>query len=285
MALLLMISTMMGCSKAPDAQFPTGFNNSKAITVIARDAASGTRAAFHELMNIIVKDGDAQTDNLVVSALQFDGTDKVVTAVEGDKYAIGYISLGSVSERIKTAIIDGVAATAENVQNGSYKVSRPFLIVTKEEENELVGDFISFILSKQGQEIITSKNYITADNNAPDYTGSGMSGTITIAGSTSVQPVMELIIEAYKAINPSVSFEMQAQGSSQGIKAAIEGTYDIGMSSRELKDTEKTELNEHIIALDGIAVILNKDNPNENLISQNITDIYTGKITKWNEME
>lgn len=291
---LLVTLVVTGCAKSqtptPTTETPTtetpatNFDSDKDITVIARDSASGTRGAFHELMKIKVKEGDTEVDKLVVGALEFDGQDKVITAVEGDKYGIGYISLGSVSERIKAASVDSVEATVENVKNGSYKVARPFLLVTKGTESELVKDFLSFANSKQGQEIVSSKHYIASVDSPIDYTASGLSGNIKVAGSTSVTPLMEVLQEAYQQLNPDIKFEMQSQGSSQGIKAAIDGTYDIGMSSRELKDDEKSQLNEHILAIDGIAVIVNNENPTSDLSSENITKIFTGEITKWSEV-
>lgn len=261
------------------------FDASTDITVIARDAASGTRGAFHELMKIKVKEGDTEVDKLVVGSLEFDGTDKVITAVEGDKYGIGYISLGSLSERIKAAKVDGVDATIENVKNGQYKVSRPFLLVTKGNESELVKDFIAFTESAQGQAIVEEKHYIATIDAPVEYKASGLSGTIKVAGSTSVAPLVEKLQEEYKALNPNITFEMQANGSSQGIKAAIDGTYEIGMSSRELKDDEKSQLTQYKLALDGIAVILNNENSTDELSSENITKIYTGEITAWSEVK
>lgn len=263
----------------------SNFDVEKDITVVARDSASGTRGAFHELMKIKVKEGDTEVDKLVVGALEFDGTDKVITAVEGDKYGIGYISLGSVSERISAASVDGVEATIENVKSGKYAVARPFLLVTKGTESDLVKDFISFTESVQGQKIVEEKNYIASVDSPAEYKASGLSGTIRVAGSTSVTPLMEKLQEVYKELNPNVIFEMQSNGSSQGIKAAIDGSYDIGMSSRELKDDEKTQLNEHTLAIDGIAVVLNKENPIKDLSSENITKIYVGEITKWSEIK
>lgn len=287
MTLALMItSVLIGCSKTETPKTETtasDFKADKDITVVARDSASGTRGAFHELMKIKVKEGDKEVDKLVVGALEFDGTDKVVTAVEGDKYGIGYISLGSVSDRIASASVDGVEATIENVKSGNYKVARPFLLVTKGTENELVKDFLNFTASKQGQALVEKKHYISSVENPTEYTATNLSGTIKVAGSTSVTPLMELLQEEYKKLNPNVTFEMQSNGSSQGIKAAIDGTYDIGMSSRELKNDEKTQLNEHTLAIDGIAVIINKENPIKDLSSENITKIYTGEITKWSE--
>jgi len=291
LSLVLMVTlAFAGCAKketpsTPSTETPTSnFNSDKDITVIARDSASGTRGAFHELMKIKVKEGDTEVDKLVVGALEFDGTDKVITAVEGDKYGIGYISLGSTSDRIKAASVDSIEATIENVKSGAYKVARPFLLVTKGTESELVKDFLSFADSKQGQKIIEGKHYISSIDSPKDYAASGLTGNIKVAGSTSVTPLMETLQEAYQELNPNVTFEMQSQGSSQGIKAAIDGTYEIGMSSRELKDDEKSQLNEHTLAIDGIAVILNKENPTTDLSSENITNIFTGEITKWSEV-
>lgn len=302
-AVLMMSMALIGCAKTektvetPKTEAPAetlktevpaekpSFDAGKDITVVARDAASGTRGAFHELMKIKVKEGDTEVDKLVVGALEFDGTDKVITAVEGDKYGIGYISLGSVSERITAAKVDGVEATIENVKNGKYVVSRPFLLVTKGTESELVKDFIAFTESAQGQKIVEEKHYIATVGNPAEYKSSGMSGTIKIAGSTSVTPLMEKLQEVYAELNPNITFEMQSNGSSQGIKAAIDGSYDIGMSSRELKDEEKAQLSEYTLAMDGIAVIVNNENPNTDLSSDIITKIYTGEIIKWSEVK
>lgn len=269
----------------PAEQPASDFDYEKDITVIARDAASGTRGAFHEIMEIIQKEGDTTVDKLVVGALEFDGTDKVITAVEGDKYGIGYISLGSVSERIKAVSVNGVEATVDNVKSGEYSVARPFLLVTKGTESDLVKDFLSFAESKQGQEITTEMKFIGAAESPAEYTASGLSGTIKVAGSTSVTPLMEKLQEAYQKLNPDVTFEMQSNGSSQGIKAAMDGSYDIGMSSRELKEEEASELNRHILAIDGIAVIVNNENPIDDIASDVITNIYIGEIVKWSEVK
>lgn len=282
---VLVTLAFTACAKKTPEGSQSEFDAENDITVIARDAASGTRGAFHELMGIIEKQGDTTVDNLVVGALEFDGTDKVITSVEGDLYGIGYISLGSVSDRTKAVAVDGVEPTVENVKSGEYAVARPFLLLTKGEENELVKDFLSFAESTQGQEIITGLKYISAVEGPKEYTASGKSGTIKIAGSTSVSPLVEKLQEAYRKLNPDVTFEMQSNGSSQGIKAAIDGSYDIGMSSRELKEDEAGELNKHVLAIDGIAVIINNENPAESLTSQDITSIYTGEITQWSEVK
>lgn len=275
-----------GCAQdTPSGEQPAEFNFDKDITVVARDSASGTRGAFHEIMKIIVKENGTETDKLVVGALEFDGTDKVITAVEGDKYGIGYISLGSVSDRIKAVAVNSAEPTVENVRDGSYSVSRPFLLVTKGTENDLVKDFLKFTESAQGQAVANEMKFIGAVDSTEEYTSSGMSGTIKVAGSTSVTPLMEKLQEGYRELNPDVTFEMQSNGSSQGIKAALDGSYDIGMSSRELKEEEASELNRRVLAIDGIAVIVNKENPKSDLASEDITNIYTGKITKWSEVK
>lgn len=281
-AIILMLTMVFaGCTKEKSAEFDLN----KDITVVARDAASGTRGAFHEIMKIIVKENDTEVDKLVVGALEFDGTDKVITAVEGDKYGIGYISLGSVSDRIKAVSVNGVEPTVENVRSGNYSVSRPFLLVTKGNESDLVKDFLKFTESTEGQKITNEMKFIGYVDSPADYTASGMSGTIKVAGSTSVAPLMEKLQEAYQELNPDVTFETQAQGSSQGIKAAIDGSYDVGMSSRELKEEEAKELNRHVLAIDGIAVIVNKENPKSDLSSEDITKVYKGEITKWSEVK
>ncbi|WP_326907436.1 substrate-binding domain-containing protein [Sedimentibacter sp. MB31-C6] len=283
-SILLLSLVFVGCSQA-EKQEKEGFDYNKEITVVARDAASGTRGAFHELMGIIQKEGDTEVDKLVVGALEFDGTDKVITAVEGDKFGIGYISLGSVSNRIKAASVDKVEPTVENVKNGNYSVARPFLLVTKGEESDLVRDFLSFAESTQGQDITNEMNFIGAADSPIEYSASGMSGIIKVAGSTSVTPLMEKLQEAYTELNPDVKFEMQSNGSSQGIKAAIDESYDIGMASRELKEEEAGQLNRYVLAIDGIAVIINNENPIDDISSESITNIYTGEITKWSEVK
>ena len=280
--ILMPAMIVAGCGKKESEQ---GFNFSKDITVIARDAASGTRSAFHEIMGIKQKQGNEEIDNLALGALEFDGTDKVITAVKDNIYGIGYISLSSVSERIKAVKVDGITATIENVLSGDYSLSRPFLLVTKGIESELIKDFLSFAQSAQGQKITSEMHFIGTIKSPSEYTASGMSGMIKVAGSTSVTPLMEKLQEAYMKLNPDVQFEMQSNGSSQGIKAAVDGSYDIGMSSRELKDDEALQLNRHILAIDGIAVIVNKENPVDNLSNQDITRIYTGEITKWSEVK
>ncbi len=249
----------------------------KGITVISREDGSGTRSAFTELTGVAVDDVDNTTPSAEIS----NSTAVVIQSVIGNENAIGYISLGSMSDGVKAVAVDGVEATAENVVNGSYKLSRPFNIAVKEDLSELAEDFVTFILSADGQKIVEEKGYIRASENGA-YTSKGLTGTIVCAGSTSVAPVMEKLADRYKELNEGVTIEIQQTGSSAGITSAIEGVCDIGMASRKLKDSEISQgLEATVIALDGIAVIVNRANETDSLTTEQIKGIYTGEITDW----
>ena len=247
------------------------------IAVISREEGSGTRGAFVELVGVEKDKNDMTTPEAVVQ----NNTEAVITTVAGEKNAIGYISLGSFNDTVKAFKVDGVEATAENVKNGTYKISRPFNIATKGEGDELTKDFISYILSKDGQDVITKEGYVSVVDDAKAYAGSKPAGKIVIAGSSSVSPVMEKLVEAYKQINTGAEIELQTQDSSSGIKAAISGTCQIAMSSRDLKDDEKESLTPQKIALDGIAVVGSTSNPTDNLTLDQIKGLYDGSITTW----
>ena len=253
------------------------------ITVISREDGSGTRGAFTELMGIMVDD----VDNTTTSAEISQSTSVVLTTVAGNKNSIGYVSLGSLNDAVKAVKVDGVDATVENIKGGSYAVSRPFLVVTNDKLTDVSKDFIKFILSKQGQDIIAEEGYITIDDNAADYeTQKGISGKIVLAGSTSVSPVMQKLADAYKAIYSDVTLEIQQTGSGAGITSTIEGACDIGMSSRDLKPEETAEGIEGItIAMDGIAVVVNNENSVEDLTSEQIRQIFTGEVTDWSQVK
>ncbi len=252
------------------------------ITVVAREEGSGTRSAFVELLGIVDAD---ENDATVVTAESTNSTSVMITTVEGNKNAVGYISLGSLKDNVKAVSVDGVEATAENVKNGTYAISRPFNIATKEGLSEVASDFIAFILSEEGQAIIDEEGYISVTPQG-SYTASGLSGNITLGGSTSVSPVMEKLAEAYKALNPDVTIEIQQTGSSAGMTAAIEGVCDIGMASREVSQSELDQgLTSTQIAMDGIAVIVNNENPTEDMTSEQIQKIYLGEVTDWSEIQ
>ncbi len=253
------------------------------ITVISREDGSGTRGAFTELMGIMVDD----VDNTTTSAEISQSTSVVLTTVAGNKNSIGYVSLGSLNDTVKTVKVDGVDATVENIKGGSYAVSRPFLVVTNDKLTDVSKDFIKFILSKQGQDIIAEEGYITIDDNAAEYESQkGIKGKIVLAGSTSVSPVMQKLADAYKAIYSDVTLEIQQTGSGAGITSTIEGACDIGMSSRDLKPEETAEGIEGItIAMDGIAVVVNNENSVEDLTSEQIRQIFTGEVTDWSQVK
>ena len=260
------------------------FNADSEITVVSRENGSGTRGAFIELMGIEEKGADGtKVDKTTSEAVIANKTDVMLTNVSGDEYGIGYVSLGSLSSSVKAVKVDGVEATPENIKNGTYKVARPFNIATKAEISDVAQDFIDFILSADGQEIV-SNGYIKVDDNAAPYVGTKPSGKIVVAGSSSVSPVMEKLKEAYLAVNTNAEIELQTSDSTAGMTGAIEGTCDIGMASRDLKDSEKETLTATAIALDGIAIIVNPANPIENITSEQVKDIFTGAKTMWSEI-
>ena len=258
---------------------------SGAITVLSREDGSGTRGAFIELFGIEQKDADGnKVDNTIDSAEITNSTSVMMTTVAGNKNAIGYVSLGSLDEnQVKAVLIDGAQATAENVKDGTYKVSRPFNIATKGEPTGLAKDFIDYILSEEGQAVVEENGYVS-EGNTGAFEGTGAEGKITIGGSSSVTPVMEKLKEAYAAVNPNATIEVQQSDSTTGMTSTIDGTYDIGMASRELKDEEAAELTGQVIALDGIAVIVNKENTIDELTSEDVLNIYTGATIDWSEI-
>lgn len=256
------------------------------ITVISREEGSGTRGAFVELMGIQQENDKGEKEDMTTENAEItSSTSVVLQSVADNKDAIGYISLGSLNDTVKAIKVDGVEPSVEDILNGSYAVARPFVVCYKEGElSELAADFMTFIMSEQGQAIITDNGYISEGNDGA-YTGSGMSGSLTLSGSTSVSPVMEKIADAYKEINPDTVIEVQQTGSGAGITAATEGACDLGMSSRALKDTELEKgLTAKTIANDGIAVIVNHENPVDDLTSEQIMKIYTGEITNWADL-
>ena len=188
----------------------SSFDKTKQVTVITRENGSGTRDAFIELTGLLEKGSDgSKKDNTTASASTLNNTQAVMSGVAGNQYAIGYISLGSLNDTVKAFKVDGVEATAENVKNGTYKISRPFNIATKGEGDDLTKDFISYILSKDGQDVITKEGYVSVVDDAKAYAGSKPAGKIVIAGSSSVSPVMEKLVEAYKQINTGAEMKLQ----------------------------------------------------------------------------
>lgn len=276
---VMAVTTLVSCGgNSSEGGTPKGD-----ITVVSREEGSGTRGAFTELVGVV----DSDDNDITVSTAEItNSTSVMMQTVAGNESAIGYVSLGSLSDEAKAVKVDGVEATVDNIKSGDYKVSRPFNIVTKKSGvSELAQDFQKYILSEEGQKTIEEEGYIREDK-ADDYKASGLTGKLTIAGSTSVAPVMEVLAENYKKLNDGVEIEIQQSGSSAGITAAIEGVCDIGMSSRELEKSEtKQGLVSTKIALDGIAVIVNNSNGLEDISTETLQKIYTGKITTWEDVK
>lgn len=275
----LVMALMMGVSAA-------AAEVSGEITVVSREEGSGTRGAFIELTGVEEKNADGvKVDNTTVEAVVTNSTNVMMTTVAGDESAIGYISLGSLNDTVKALQIDGVDATVENIKNGTYTLARPFNIATKEGLSEVAQDFVNYIMSAEGQQVIADNKYIPLDD-APAYEGKQVSGKIVVAGSSSVTPVMQKLAEAYQVVNPNAEIEVQQSDSTTGMQSAIDGICDIGMASRDMKDSEKEAgLNGQTIAMDGIAVIVNQNNDLTTLTLAQVKSIFTGEATEWENVK
>jgi phosphate transport system substrate-binding protein len=254
------------------------------IVVVSREEGSGTRGAFIELFGIEEKDENGnKVDNTTDEAIVVNSTSVVMTTVAGNRNSIGYISLGSLNNTVKAVSVDRAEPTVENIKNNTYKIFRPFIVTTRDDPSELTRDFINFILSGDGQKVVEDNGYIAASENGP-YSGMKPSGKIVVAGSSSVTPVMEKLKEAYLKLNPNAEIEIQMSDSTTGINSVIEGTCDIGMASRQLKDSELEVVKPTVIAMDGLAVIVNNENMVSNLTSGQVKGIFKGEITSWDEV-
>lgn len=279
-------SSNSGSSASSNSSAASGQSALKKITVVSREDGSGTRGAFIELFGIEEKDASGKKiDNTTEDANITNSTEVMMQTVAGNPAAIGYTSLGALNSSVKALKVDGAEATVANVKSGSYKVTRPFNIATKESVSEAATDFINFILSAEGQKVVEDKGYISEGNKGA-FKSSGASGKVVVGGSSSVTPVMEKLIEAYKKVNANVTIELQQSDSTTGMTQAGDGTVDIGMASRELKDSEKSKgLKDIKIAIDGIAVIVNKDNSLDSITSEQVKSIFTGKVTDWSQVK
>ena len=253
------------------------------IAVVSREDGSGTRGAFIELTGVEQKDENGEkTDLTTVEAIITNSTEVMMTTVAGDENAIGYASMGSMNDTVKAVQVNGVDPTAENVKNGTYELARPFNIATLGDVSDVAQDFINFIMSADGQAVIEGKGYIKIDENAAPFESNGATGKIVVAGSSSVTPVMEKLQEAYLAINSGAEIELQESDSTTGMTQTIDGTCDIGMASRDLKDSEvEAGLQSTSIALDGIAVIVNNANDISDLSTDEIAAIFKGERLEW----
>ena len=261
------------------------WNKKSQINVISREDGSGTRGAFIEIFGIEKKNAEGKKiDYTTEEAAITNSTAVMLSSVAGDKYAIGYVSLGSLNNSVKPLQIDGAEASIENINNGKYKISRPFNIAVKDNLSDVASDFVNYILSDEGQNVIAANKYIKVKTSGK-FQSKAPKGKVVVAGSSSVSPVMEKLIESYKKINSNAVIELQTSDSTTGVTNAINGTCDIGMASRGLKSSEKEKgVNEVTIAIDGIAVIVNKENPTVGLSKAQVESIFTGKVEKWNNI-
>ena len=277
---ILMLAVMMLIFSAAAAEF----NAKKMINVISRENGSGTRGAFVELTGVEQKVNGKKMDMTTEDAQITNNTAVMLTTVAGDEYAIGYVSMGSMSDSVKAVKVEGVEATAENVAGGSYKIARPFNIAYQADKlSDLGRDFIAYVMSAEGQAIVEKNGYV-ATGDAQAYAGTMPAGKLVIAGSSSVSPVMEKLAESYRTINAGADIEIQTSDSTTGMTAAMDGSCEIGMASRALKEAEAAALESVVMAMDGIAVIVNHANPTEELSVEQICAIYTGEVMNWNEI-
>lgn len=286
-ALAMTAGLAAGCgssSKDSEKSDKKGFDAANDITVVSREDGSGTRGAFIELFGVQEEKDGEKVDMTTTEANITNSTSVMMSTVAGNDYAMGYISLGSLDDSVKALKIDGAEANAANVKDGSYKISRPFNIVTKETAGEAAQDFINYILSTEGQKVVEENGYIAIEDTKA-FEGTSPSGKIVVAGSSSVAPVMEKLKEAYLKLNANANIEIQQSDSTKGVTSAADGICDIGMASRELKDSETKEgLKATVIATDGIAVIVNKNNDISDMTSDQVKGIYVGDTLTWDEV-
>lgn len=284
MTSVLMLLSSVGCGSSSSASTENGgFDASKPVTVCSREDGSGTRSAFIELFGIEQKNENGEkVDMTTDDASITNSTQVMMTTISNNMYAVGYCSLGSLNDSVKAVTINGRTASVENVKSGEYEIARPFNIITKAELTDVTKDFISFIMSDDGQSVVEENGYVPVSENGKFET-SGAEGKVTVAGSSSVGPVMEKLAEAYQKANSNAKVEVQTSDSSTGIQNAIDSICDIGMSSRDLKE-EETGVEQMTIAMDGIAVIVNKNSSVEDLTPEQVCSIYTGESTVWTDV-
>ena len=258
-----------------------GGSTNDSITVIAREEGSGTRSAFVELSGVEQDDVDRTTPKAETNS----STAVVLQSVAGNKSAIGYISLGALSNEVKALAVDGVSPSVDTVNDGSYALARPFNVATCGQISDAAQDFLNYIMSDEGQQVISDNKYVSTGSKGA-FTSTNPSGEVVVAGSSSVSPVMEKLAEAYMALNSNVTVKIQTNDSSTGMQSVAEGLCDIGMASRAIKDSELEKgLTGLTICMDGIAVIVHPDNAVSGLTMEQLCAIFTGETTAWSQIQ
>ena len=283
-----------GCGSGDDVSADKGtktesassdWDSSNDITIVSREDGSGTRGAFIELFGIEEEENGEKVDKTTDEASITNSTSVMMSSVANDANAIGYISLGSLNDTVKAVKIDGAEASVDNVKNGSYKVVRPFNIVLGKKASDAANDFVSYIMSAEGQKIVQDNGYIPVDEAAASYKATGAKGKVVVGGSSSVSPVMEKLVEAYSKANTNIQVDVQTTDSTTGVSSTVEGSYDIGMASRDLKDDETAQgVEGKTIAKDGIAVIVNNESSVDELSTDQVKSIFTGETTSWSDI-
>ena len=261
-----------------------GLDELGAVTVVAREEGSGTRTVFSETVGLLVtNDSGVEEDVTTEDAIICEDAEAVIAAVQADSSAIGYVSLAAVEgvEGIKVIAVQGVTPTTDTVEDGSYALTRNFYLVFSGTLSEVEYDFLSYILTA-GQDIV-AEGYVQATSTTR-FLSDRSSGTITISGSTSVAPLIEELAAAYLELNSNAEIVIEATDSTSGINAAMTGDSDFGMSSRDLEDYEEELLDYEIIAVDAVAVIVNEDNPIDELSLEQLYALFSGDVATWAEL-
>lgn len=259
------------------------------IVVVAREEGSGTRGAFEELVMEYKDDaGEKQLAPITEDALLQQSNGQVRTVVAETPNTIAFLSFGYLDDSINAVPIGGVEPTVENVKNGSYEVFRPLNMETNGAPGNLAQAFLDYALSAEGQQVCVDEGYMVALDGAPAFEApEGLSGQLQLAGSTTIQPLAEVWADAFMTLYPEVTIDIQGGGSSVGVTSAGEGTVDIGMSSRAIKDSEFEtfpDLQVFTVAYDGIAIVTNSNVEIPTLSVDEVRSIFSAEITDFAEV-
>lgn len=278
-ALLVAAAAFTGCGGKK------AFDGSKNISVVAREDGSGTKSAFMEIIGL---KGKADVSGVIIAT----GTAGVLAEVRSNPLAVAYESLGYVTDDVKMLKVDGVEPTVENIKNGTYKIARPLNVVYQEATvaDGVCKAYLEFLQSADAQKIITEKGYVSTNDGAQEYKiQSGLTGKIGISGSTSLQPLMIELAKKFESLQSGVTVSVSGGGSGTGYKNAKEGVSEFGMISETFNSEKADNCTSYEVAKDGIAVIVNKANTNDNIALDTLKNIYNceagdSAVTKWDQV-